>query len=727
MTQRTNERLKYIRRGTNEVRRDETNYHKDRSSFKSWATLVVVLIMIHRITIPRLSLEIFLKIRHNKSMKKGGIYFKPHAISRFWLRRLCEVALLSCFTIILLYAWARFIPTGYQLPIGLSVSDLAAGVAGIGSLIVLILCFWLPRKHETGIGISVYLLTVTVATTTIITSGGVVSPFLVMWIIVAIFAGFFGAIISGIMGLLVILQIIATSVQQGINIQFIIGYLFFGFLPLIFSLVLWVRRQKTDDNTSNLENRLSAVESKSDVVINAIDDGVLAISKDGNIELINPSAQQIIGWDQGDALGLNWKSVLKLVTSDGKDVEDLENPIVQSLSKNQPTHNDKLFLLTSSEKRILVSIVSSPVGTEGEGVIVVFRDITKEKAEEREQAEFISTASHEMRTPVASIEGYLGLALNPATAHIDEKARDFITKAHESAQHLGRLFQDLLDISKVEDGRMKNNPKIINVNEFLKDIFDGLATKADEKQLNYIFMPDIIDEGKEKSLQPIFYANIDPDHFREVVSNLIENAIKYTPSGEVVVNVTGDDKQISISVKDSGIGIPAEDIPHLFQKFYRVDNSDTREIGGTGLGLYLSRRLAEAMSGNLRVESKYKEGSTFYLEIPRMSSSEAKQRLESAEAEKLEDKTPNSLASEKIEIATEEKTEDIAIENNSEIVDSNPVAIATPENPDPAVPTTSVVQPEIPQPARNSSEPTLAEIEEELRKKRQQLSIPGRE
>ena len=660
-------------------------------------------------------------------MKKGGIYFKPHAISRFWLRRLCEVALLSCFTIILLYAWARFIPTGYQLPIGLSVSDLAAGVAGIGSLIVLILCFWLPRKHEIEIGIFVYLLTVTVATTTIITSGGVVSPFLVMWIIVAIFAGFFGAIISGIMGLLVILQIIATSVQQGINIQFIIGYLFFGFLPLIFSLVLWVRRQKTDDNTSSLKNKLSAVESKSDVVINAIDDGVLAISKDGNIELINPSAQQIIGWDQGDALGLNWKSVLKLVTSDGKDVEELENPIAQSLSKNQPTHNDKLFLLTSSEKRILVSIVSSPVGTEGEGVIVVFRDITKEKAEEREQAEFISTASHEMRTPVASIEGYLGLALNPATAHIDEKARDFITKAHESAQHLGRLFQDLLDISKVEDGRMKNNPKIINVNEFLKDIFDGLATKASEKQLNYIFMPDIIDEGKEKSLQPIFYANIDPDHFREVVSNLIENAIKYTPSGEVVVNVTGDDKQISVSVKDSGIGIPAEDIPHLFQKFYRVDNSDTREIGGTGLGLYLSRRLAEAMSGNLRVESKYKEGSTFYLEIPRMNSSEAKQRLESAEAEKPEDKTPDSLASEKIEIATEEKTEDVAIENSSEIVDSNPAAITTSENPAPATPTIPVVQSEIPQPARNSSEPTLAEIEEELRKKRQQLSIPGRE
>ena len=145
------------------------------------------------------------------------------------------------------------------------------------------------------------------------------------------------------------------------------------------------------------------------------------------------------------------------------------------------------------------------------------------------------------------------------------------------------------------------------------------------------------------------------------------------------------------------------------------------------MGLYLSRRLAEAMSGNLRVESKYKEGSTFYLEIPRMNSSDAKQRLESAEIEKPEDPAPDSLSPEKTEIAAEEKTQDIAIENNSEIVDSDPAAIATPENPAPAVPTTPAVQVEIPQPARNSSEPTLAEIEEELRKKRQQLSIPGRE
>lgn len=654
-----------------------------------------------------------------KGMKKGGICCKPHAISRFWLRRLCEVALLSCFTIILLYAWARFIPTGYQLPIGLSVSDKAAGVAAIGSLIMLILCFWLPKKHETSVGIFVYLLTVAVSAVTIITSGGVVSPFLVMWIIVAIFAGFFGIAILGIMALLVVLQIIAFVTQSGINTQFIIGHIFFGFLPLIFSLILWGRRQQSDNSVSNLENKLSAVEGKSDVVINAINDGVLAISKDGNIELINPSAQQIIGWEQGDALGLNWKSVLKLVASDGKEVDELENPISQSLSKNQPAHSDKFFLLTSSEKRILVSVVSSPVGTDGEGVIVVFRDITKEKAEEREQAEFISTASHEMRTPVASIEGYLGLALNPATANIDEKARDFITKAHESAQHLGRLFQDLLDISKVEDGRMKNNPKIININEFLKEIFEGLAPKANEKQLNYIFAPDTIDEGKEKSLQPIFYANIDPDHFREVTSNLIENAIKYTPSGDVTVDINGDDKQISISVKDSGIGIPAEDIPHLFQKFYRVDNSDTREIGGTGLGLYLSRRLAETMSGNLRVESKYKEGSTFYLEIPRVSSAEATQRLENINAESSDQADPSPATAEDIEITPEKSSEESTVEASD--ITSSAVSAQVSAAPIPGPQTTN------PQAPKTSTEPTLAEIEEEIKRNRQQLSVPGRE
>jgi len=329
-----------------------------------------------------------------------------------------------------------------------------------------------------------------------------------------------------------------------------------------------------------------------------------------------------------------------------------------------------------------------------------------------------------MRTPVASIEGYLGLALNPATAHIDEKARDFITKAHESARHLGRLFQDLLDISKAEDGRLKNEPEIVNVNEFVKEIFDGLTMKANEKQLNYVFMPDVVNESGEKSLQPIFYANIDPNHFREVVGNLIENAIKYTSAGEVLVNVSGDDKQVSVSVKDSGIGIPAEDLPHLFQKFYRVDNSDTREIGGTGLGLYLSRRLAEAMSGNLRVESEYKHGSTFYLEIPRVSNTEAKHRLNSTddqpapqtEVNPITTETPKPAPKENVESEPEIKTPPAPAPTSTTI--SIPVQVVDSSEP--------ITQPPEPKSQKSTAEPTLAEIEENLKKKRQRESTSKR-
>jgi K+-sensing histidine kinase KdpD len=240
-----------------------------------------------------------------------------------------------------------------------------------------------------------------------------------------------------------------------------------------------------------------------------------------------------------------------------------------------------------------------------------------------------------MRTPVASIEGYLGLALNPATAQIDEKARDFINKAHESAQHLGRLFSDLLDVSKAEDGRLSNKPKVTDVVQFTHDVIEGLRPQAEAKGLRMLFkpLPDGTSREGERTISPVFFVNVDNDHLREVTANLVENAIKYTPHGDITIDVTGDNDHVTISVADSGIGIPKEDQVHLFQKFYRVDNSDTREIGGTGLGLYLSRRLAEAMNGRLWVESEYKQGSTFYLSLDRISHEDATRLIEAASNE----------------------------------------------------------------------------------------------
>jgi PAS domain S-box-containing protein len=404
-------------------------------------------------------------------------------------------------------------------------------------------------------------------------------------------------------------------------------------LPLILGPLIWRNRSKKDEleNDSrqyrNLTNELNEVASKSEVVINAIGDGVMFIDAQGLIQLINPAAQAIVGWGKQDAITLHYKSVLKLINQKDETLDETNDPISLALNNNQQIKSNDLNLVTNSGKKIAISLLISPVGTIGSGVIVVFRDITKERDEGREQAEFISTASHEMRTPVASIEGYLGLALNSQTAQIDERARQFITKAHESAEHLGHLFQDLLDVSKSEDGRMSNNPKVTNIVIFIRDIVQGLRQKADEKGLRLIYKP-MPDDANERFMAPEYLVNLDNDHIREIVNNLVDNAIKYTLKGEVSIDVTGDDEHVIFSVKDSGIGIPNEDIPHLFQKFYRVDNKDTHEIGGTGLGLYLCRKLAEMMGGRIWVESKYGEGSTFNVELPRISRQEAEKLKE---------------------------------------------------------------------------------------------------
>ena len=371
-------------------------------------------------------------------------------------------------------------------------------------------------------------------------------------------------------------------------------------------------------------------------ILDAVDDGVLAVDQKGNILAINPAAEQITGWSGSDAAGLVFNSVLKITNNDGAEMLDISNPVNRVLRTNENFTTRDLFIKTQSGKITPIFLAVNSIGGSNSGVVVVFRDISKELSDNREQAEFISTASHEMRTPVASIEGYLGLALNPATATIDARAKSFLEKAHENTQHLGQLFQDLLDITKAEDGRLKNEPIVLDATEFARDIWEGLKPKAENKGLEYVFMPDHNATG-EKTIMPVFFIHADRDHLHEVLNNLFENAIKYTPSGTVAVNVTGDNDSVQISVKDNGIGIPAEDLPHLFQKFYRVDNSETREINGTGLGLFLSRKLTESIGGKLTVESEYKKGSIFTVKLPRITRENAESLKAKEDAKKSEE------------------------------------------------------------------------------------------
>ena len=216
------------------------------------------------------------------------------------------------------------------------------------------------------------------------------------------------------------------------------------------------------------------------------------------------------------------------------------------------------------------------------------------------------------------------------------KEADYIQKAQASAKHLGGLFQDLLDISRADDNRLTNAPAVTDIVSFTKEVVDDLRVKATEKNIDLQFKPSETTTAGMTKIQPIFYANVDHGHLRELISNLTENAIKYTPQGSVVIDVNGDSDHVVISVKDTGIGIPSEDLPHLFQKFYRVDNKETNEIGGTGLGLYLVRKLAEILQGRVWAESEYGKGSTFFIEIPRLNAQESEQLRTAAPVEVAE-------------------------------------------------------------------------------------------
>ena len=547
--------------------------------------------------------------------------------------------------ILALYFWAYFAGVK-SIGSSLLVNDEAAVLAGVSTIAAFVSYLWVPKKYLTWGSYGAFALLCMMAATLILSTGGTSSPFIALWMLISIFAGVFGA--YGLLPLFIAITVyLLIEFSQGmLTRSSILTVVLMGELPLAVSYLIWHSKPTTDTSTEKayreLATELSEVAGKSEVVINAIADGVIALNSRGVIQLINPAAQQIIGWGKQDALSLDYKSVLKLVDKNDADLTPANDPVTQALATNKEVITNDLTLITNSGKKLLVSVIVSPVGQIGSGVIIVFRDITKEKTEEREQAEFISTASHEMRTPVASIEGYLGLALNPQTAQVDEKARDFITKAHLSAQHLGRLFQDLLDVTKADDGRLANNPKIVDVVAFTHDVMQGLEPKAQEKGLRFLFKPlpeDDEDKSGERRLNPVYYVNVDNDHLREVIANLIENAIKYTPKGDVIVDINGDAEHVVISVADSGIGIPKEDMVHLFQKFYRVDNSETREIGGTGLGLYLCRRLTEAMNGRIWVESEYKEGSTFYVELPRTDHEEATRLIEAASIQEEKETT----------------------------------------------------------------------------------------
>ena len=383
---------------------------------------------------------------------------------------------------------------------------------------------------------------------------------------------------------------------------------------------------KDDAQARALKSLLAEEQFKSNVLLESITDGVMIINTQGTVQVLNKSALTLLGWTAKDALNLDYRSLISPET-EGSEEHPQEDAITKSLKSG--TSAQKVSLLTThSNRHRYVDIVASPIyqpkpqGSEEEtepqivGVIAVLRDVDAQKRQEQQRSDFISTASHEMRTPVASIQGFIELSLNPKVATIDEKARGYLLKAQSETKHLGQLFQDLLTVSRSEDGRLTNHPKVIEVGTFLQELIEDDRVMAEKKGLKVILDTD---QTREKTVAPLLYINADPDRLREVVSNLFDNAVKYTKSGVITIGASLKDQGVVIRVADTGVGIAEEDIPHLFQKFYRTDNSATREVGGTGLGLYICKEIVSMMGGKIYVQSTLGAGSTFFVELPRVS------------------------------------------------------------------------------------------------------------
>ena len=381
-------------------------------------------------------------------------------------------------------------------------------------------------------------------------------------------------------------------------------------------------------SNSWLNRRLEEEKSQSDIILNAIGDGVVVVDDQKVIRLINPAGARTIGWAQEEATGLSHTAVLKLLDAKGQPFSDDQNPLNRVLMTGKNTRDNNAQLTTKSNKTLSINLSVSPLMDQNQrvsGIVAIFSDVSEERQEERQRAEFISTASHEMRTPVAAIEGYLALALNEKVSRIDLRAREYLKKAHESTQHLGQLFQDLLTSAKAEDGRLSNHPEIIEMSTYLERLVEDLRFSAQKKSLNIDYVvgnsgnvvsPDT--PGSKRVVQPLYYVYAYPERLREVITNLFDNAVKFTQKGTISLGLTGDKEVVQMYVRDTGGGIAPEDIPHLFQKFYRIDNSATRTIGGTGLGLFISRKIIELYNGRIWVESEVTKGSTFYINLPRV-------------------------------------------------------------------------------------------------------------
>ena len=352
-----------------------------------------------------------------------------------------------------------------------------------------------------------------------------------------------------------------------------------------------------------IENTLDEVSGEREKLKNVFDRlsaGVAAFEEDGELIHINPAALSILSLPENHAPSFD-----ELTCALG-----IPEVTMESLKKYGSVHVDEQSLSDIKTRELVVSIdigVFGYDGTSKSGFIVVFQNITESALLEKNRREFIANVSHELRTPLTSVKGATETIIEDPEMPEPIKQR-FLGMVINEADRMTRIVQDLLVLSRLDNRRMTWRPTKFDLYAAVDGMCSALFAEAKAHRHTLVMQP----ESSEP--MPLF---ADKERIEQVVTNIIGNAIKYTPDGgEIRVSVCKDGKKYVISVADNGVGIPKEDLEHIFERFYRVDKSRSTDAGGTGLGLSIAKDIIDAHGGEITMDSEYGKGTTVIITLP---------------------------------------------------------------------------------------------------------------
>jgi len=354
------------------------------------------------------------------------------------------------------------------------------------------------------------------------------------------------------------------------------------------------------DDIEEERRKVEEAKNKTLAIINNFTDGLIVFDRENKMILFNPQAEKIFQ--------LSEKEI------SGKNINELKFFPTLTPAINTITIDSEIITVLRKEfsigKETTIEVTTVPLTRDQEkiGYLAIFHDITREKLIERMKTEFVSLSAHQLRTPLSAIKWSLKMFLDGDLGKITKEQGTFIQKTYEANEKMIELINDLLDVTRIEEGRYLYKLEPVQIEEVIKNIINSSEQIADDKNINLKF------QEPRMKLPPV---KLDREKIGLVLQNLIENAIHYTlPGGKVTVSLKRVKNEIEVSVADTGIGIPKEQQRRVFTKFFRAANAIRMETGGTGLGLYITKNIIEAHGGEIWFESKEGKGATFRFTLP---------------------------------------------------------------------------------------------------------------